>query len=93
MTKIIIRALLPARDGTGWYAVQLFEPTYRCSIKSCDNEAVAYHHATYGTGKVWRNRYRCTDHLPLNVEVRDGRVWLDSSVDPWDREELPEDDE
>lgn len=81
MTQVHLQALLPAPDGTGWYAVEPDTKTHVCSVTGCDNEAVAFHHATQGKSKIWRNRYRCADCLSANMTVRAGRVWQDNSVE------------
>jgi hypothetical protein len=73
--RINLVALLPTPDGTGWYAVQ---PTnsHLCSAVGCMRLAVAYHHAVYEGEDMWRNKYRCPDHMDENMEVRNSRVWV-----------------
>jgi len=78
MARIHLQALLPSRDGTGWYAVQEKDRIHRCSTKGCTKDAIAYHHAIHGGAKrLWRNKYHCEDHLTMNFVVMHGRVWID----------------
>jgi len=74
--RVFLSALLPAPDGAGWFVVQEGERPHRCSARECENMAIAYHHTLHvGQEKLWRNRYRCGDHLEEGMEVREGRIW------------------
>lgn len=82
MPRIHLAALLPAPDGTGWYAVAGRDRPHHCSVKGCKGTAVAYHHAVHaGEKRIWRNQYRCVDHLPEGMQVIHDRVWMDKMMD------------
>lgn len=73
-------ALLPARDGTGWYVVQPNDRQHRCSTKGCTETAVVYYHAVFaGPKHIWKNKYHCPEHMHLNCQIRHGRLWVERS--------------
>lgn len=74
--RVLLNALLPAPDGTGWYALNGSQG-HRCSTRGCEQMAVAYHHALLGS--TWRNRYCCPDHMDGNLSVVHGRVWVNNA--------------
>lgn len=76
MALVHLQALLPSSDGTGWYAAAEGN-ICRCSTRHCQRLAVAYHHHPGTRKRMWRNKYRCMEHLPPGLNVMYGRVWLD----------------
>jgi hypothetical protein len=78
MTAVSLHAILPAPDGTGWYAVQPTDTPYTCSRGRCKYPAVAYLHTIVDGERI--NDYRCHDHLIAGMEIRGGRVWRDGTV-------------